>query len=247
MPRNDGILLDFRSFCVAEFRSDRRVVWGDMEPSLIGQATQPIMTRRCRGCKEEAVVAVAGGKSEPSERRCSWPTCGATSMHACKNAHGRPSLHKPSHHHADQVRVQVGSGEGPGLPPRPALGGGLAAQWRHPAVSIIFGVVLVVSRWFLACIGLVVGLHVGSGTVSTCGRRRSGYGAKVRAVELLWLGCERPSGIRRWLCCRCLTAREVTSCRDLYLWDLWHILCRPQHKPPMSNTRKGRRRMTLTK
>ena len=43
------------------------------------------------------------------------------------------------HHHADQVRVQVGSGEGPGLPPRPALGGGLAAQWRHPAVSILLG------------------------------------------------------------------------------------------------------------
>ena len=103
--------------------------------------------------------------------------------YACKNEPSAAISLTNVHHHADQVRVQVGSGEGPGLPPRPALGGGLAAQWRHPAVSILFGGPFGGIEMVFWCALDVVELHVGSGTVSTCGRE-VGIRDKVRRASM---------------------------------------------------------------
>ena len=64
--------------------------------------------------------------------------------------------------HADQVRVQVGAGQGLGLSPRPSLGVCKSAQWCHSAVSSKEGVCLVGNRmcicqWLsmLSCLALL--------------------------------------------------------------------------------------------
>ena len=85
-----------------------------------------------------------------------------------------------------------------------------------------------VLRWFLGVHWMVVELHVGSGTVSTCGRE-VGIRDKVRRSNNVWLGyasgrAESGVGFAAAACAE----RELTPCRDLPLRDLWHILCRPQ-------------------